>query len=494
MTEKPVPPAGPESGPAAPPANPAPASEPPAKPVDTAPAPKPPVEAAVQIGAIRPGAAAALPPHSDRPFSARKPLIIGFTAVSILLAGTMLWGIGTTIAGAVVTPGMLEVEQNRQVVQHPDGGVVEAIYVKDGDQVTAGDVLIRLDGTNTRSELAIVEGQLFEFLARRARLEAERDGQSEVQITGELADLVKTDPEVAELVDGQIRLFDARSETLAKQTEQLGKRRGQMTSQIQGIDAQTAALTSQLELIDSELKDQQSLLDKGLAQQSRVLALQREQARLEGQVGELTASRAQAEGRITEIELEVLRLQAARREDANEQLRDAGARERELAERRRALKEKIQRLDIRAPVSGIVLGMVVTTPRSVIRPADPVLFLIPQDRPLVIMAQVPPIHIDEVHVGQATELMFPAFSARTTPHLNGHVTMVSADALSDQRTGQTYYRAEITLDPGEMDKLRDLQLLPGMPVEAFIKTDERTPLAYLLKPFTDYFNAAFRES
>lgn len=469
-------------------------AEPTKTPAEAEAAPKPPANAKPEA-LLLPTAAATAPmvPKKSEPFSARGPLWLGFGAVIILVAGLFGWGMGTTIAGAVVANGMLEVERNRQIVQHPDGGVVETIYVKDGDTVQAGDVLIRLDGTADRSELAIVEGQLFEFLARRARLEAERDGDDHVEIKGELAAMAKTSPEVSELVEGQIKLFDARRDTLSKQLEQLGKRQSQMTSQIGGIDAQIAAQTKQLDLIEDELKDQQSLLDKGLAQASRVLSLEREQARLEGQLGELTGSKAQSEGRITEIELEVLRLQAARREDANEQLRDAGAKERELAERRRALKEKIERLDIRAPVAGIVLGMSVTTPRSVIRPADPVLYLIPQDRPLVIMAQVPPIHIDEVHVGQAAELMFPAFSARTTPQLKGHVTIVSADALTDQRTSQTYYRAEIALDPGEMEKLRDLQLLPGMPVEAFIKTNDRTPLSYLTKPFTDYFAKAFRE-
>ena len=469
------------------------AAEPPKTPVEADAAVKPPANAKPEAMLLPVASTAPPAVAKSAPFSARGPLWLGFIAVLILVGGIFGWGMGTTIAGAVVTAGMLEVERNRQIVQHPDGGVVETIYVKDGDTVKAGDVLIRLDGNVTRSELAIVEGQLFEFLARRARLEAERDGDEHVVIEGELAELSKSRPDVAELVEGQVKLFDARRDTLSKQLEQLGKRQGQMNSQIQGIDAQLAAQSKQLDLIEDELKDQRGLLEKGLAQASRVLSLEREQARLEGQLGELTANRAQSEGRITEIELEVLRLQAARREDANEQLRDAGAKERELAERRRALLEKIDRLDIRAPVSGIVLGMSVTTPRSVIRPADPVLYIMPQDRPLVIMAQVPPIHIDEVHQGQAAELMFPAFSARTTPQLKGHVTVVSADALTDQRTSQTYYRAEIALDPGEMEKLRDLQLLPGMPVEAFIKTNDRTPLSYLTKPFTDYFAKAFRE-
>lgn len=461
-------------------------------------APNDPKSAVVAAPPKQPPAVAATPSRADPPprpgFSARRPLTIGFLTLAILVGGFGLWSVTTTISGAVVASGMLEVELNRQVVQHLDGGVVAEIRVAEGDEVNSGDVLIRLDGADLSSELAIVEGQLFELFARRARLEAERDGAETIVIGGELAELAAARKDVEELVDGQVRLFNARLDTLAKQTEQLSRRTEQITAQISGVDAQSAALGRQLDLIGQELEDQRSLLAKGLAQSSRVLALEREEARLMGQVGELTASRAQSEGRITEIELEILRLEAVRREDANTQLRDIGARERELVERRRALIDKIGRLDIRAPVSGVVLGLAVTTPRSVIRPADPVLYLIPQDRPLVIMAQVPPIHIDEVRVGQPVELMFPAFSARTTPHLNGHVTTVSADALTDQRSQMTFYRAEITLDDGEMEKISELELLPGMPVEAFIKTDDRTPLAYMVKPFTDYFVKAFRES
>ncbi|MGL5011249.1 MAG: HlyD family type I secretion periplasmic adaptor subunit, partial [Paracoccaceae bacterium] len=329
---------------------------------------------------------------------------------------------------------------------------------------------------------------------QRARLEAERDDKTELVFTGELADLSATRPDVAALLQGQQNLFATRAETTAKQTEQLERRMEQIDDQIIGIDAQLAALATQQDLIARELADQQSLLDKGLAQASRVLALEREKASLDGQLGELNSLRAQSEGRKTEVELEILRLASTRREDANAQLRELGGRILELAERRRTLSEQVARLDIRAPVSGIVLGMQVTTPRAVIRAADPLMFLIPQDRPLVIVAQVSPIHIDEVRVGQDVKLLFSAFSSRTTPEIHGRIAVVSADSLVDERTQQPYYRAEIVLNEGEREKLGDVTLLPGMPVEAFIQTDLRTPMAYLLKPFTDYFARAFRES
>jgi HlyD family secretion protein len=426
--------------------------------------------------------------------SARPSVIVGSVTAAILVLGFGVWSVASEIAGAVVASGQIEVSQNRQVVQHPDGGVVAEIAVKEAQPVKAGDLLIRLDGALVKSELAIVEGQLFEVMARSARLEAERNDAPAPEFSGELAELAKTRPEVADLIEGQRSLFTARRESVLKQSEQLQKRAAQIGSQIEGVDAQVAALSQQLDLIEQELTDQRTLLEKGLAQSSRVLALEREASRLQGSVGELQASRAQAEGRATEVELEVLRLAAVRREEANTQLRDIGARVLELAERRRSLTEQIARLEIRAPVSGTVLGLAVSTPQSVIRPAEPLLYLIPQDRPLIITAQVQTIDVDQVFVGQKVRLMFPAFSARTTPELNGHVVTVSADVLVDERAQMSYYKAEIALDPGEIDRLEGLTLIPGMPVETFIQTGARSPMAYLLKPFTDYFAAAFRES
>lgn len=427
-------------------------------------------------------------------WSTRKPVTYGILTLLALVGGFGGWSVVTKITGAIVTSGQIEVELNRQVVQHPDGGVVATINVAEGDTVAAGDLILTLDGASIRSELAIVEGQFFESLARRGRLEAERDDLAQISFDANLTSAEADHPAVSEKMEGQRRLFDARRVSVESQIEQLGKRRDQIADQVIGIDAQKQALTTQLDLLRKELVDQQGLLAEGLAEASRVLGLQREEASLSGQLGELAATRAQAEGRITETQIEVLRLASDRREEANAQLRDSGVQELELAERRRALQERIARLEVRAPVSGIVLGLTVTTPRAVLRPADPVLYLIPQDRPLVIATRVPPIHIDQVHVGQAVKLVFSAFSSRETPELTGHVSVVSADALVDQRTQAPYYRAEILLNDGEMAKLAGKTLIPGMPVEAFIQTEARTPLAYLLKPFTDYFARAFRES
>lgn len=426
--------------------------------------------------------------------SARGPVLFGFLALVVLVGGFGFWSTTTEIAGAVVAQGRVEVEQNRQVVQHPDGGVVAAIHVRNGDRVEAGDPLIQLDGSLLTSELTIVEGQFFEILARRGRLEAERDDADHPTFPAELVTAGTVRADIAALMRGQERLFAARQETIANEIEQLQKRRAQIQNQIDGIAAQRVSTADQLELIGRELDDLKTLLERGLTQAGRVLALEREKARLDGVAGELDAARAEAEGKVTEIDIEILKRASTRREEANTQLRDLGYRELELAERRRSLIEQIDRLDIRAPVAGIVHALQVTTPRSVIRAAEPVLYLVPQDRPLVIAAQVSPIHVDEVAIGQEVALRFAAFDSRTTPELFGQVRQISADALTDEASRVSYYRAEIVLDPGELDKLSGHAIIPGMPVEVFIRTGERTPLAYLVRPLAEYFNRAFRES
>lgn len=432
---------------------------------------------------------------SSAPWSARKPVLLGLFGLLLLVGGFGTWSVVSNIAGAIIAPGRLEVDRNRQVVQHPDGGVVAEILVDEGDTVEEGDILIRLDSKLLRSELVIAEGQLFELMARRGRLEAERDGADTISFDPVLRSAAELRPEVAELIEGQARLFEARRDSVARETEQLEKRRGQIHDQIKGVKAQQDSMRRQIVLIAKELESQTSLLDRGLAQAGTVLNLERTAADLDGTLGELIASQAQAEGRITEIDIEILKLGTQQREEAITRLRDLQYRELELAEQRRTLLERLNRLDITAPVSGIVYGLQIQTLRSVIRPADPVLYIVPQDRPLVIAARVEPIHIDKIFVGQPVTLRFSALDQRQTPELFGTVTQISADAFEDANSSISFYRAEIMLAEGEQDKLpKNTVLIPGMPVETFIRTDARTPLAYLVKPLADYFTKAFRES
>jgi len=429
-----------------------------------------------------------------RAWTARGPVILGILALIVLIGGFGTWSFTSRIASAIVASGSIEVELNRQVVQHPDGGVVKQILVKEGDVVDAGQVLIRLDSDRLRSELNIVESQLWELAARRGRLEAERDDAETILFSSELLAVAEQNPEVAAIVDGARKLFAQRRDTLQASVAQLEKRKGQIRSQIEGLDAQLSAQDTQTRLISEELANQQVLREKGLAQAQTILSLEREKARLEGQAGEIIASKAQYEGRITEIDIQILQIQQQRREDAITALSDQEGKELELAERRRALTEQLDRLDIRAPVAGAIHALQVFAERAVIQPAQALLYIVPQDRPLIIGAQVDPIHVDEIRVGQEVVVRFPAFSRRTTPELNGRVTTISPDAFHDDKTGRSFYRVRIELSPGEVEKLpAGDTLIPGMPAEAYLTTGERSPFAYLVKPFTDYFTHAFRE-
>ena len=426
-------------------------------------------------------------------WSARGPLFAGFLTLALLGGGLGAWSVLTTVSGAIIAPGQIEVAHSRQVVQHVDGGVVTEVLVEEGAEVRPGDVLLRLDGSQLQSELTIVENQLHEVSARRARLEAERDDAQAVTFPADLVQAASLRQDVTELVDGQASLFAAHRETLEQSTDQRRKRIGQIGNQLDGIEAQQKAVEIQVALLAADLKAQRDLLAKGLTQAARVSEIERELAQQRGRVGELTAAQAEAASRITEIEIEIRGLATQLREGAELELRDVAARELELSERHRALAERIGRLDIRAPAAGIVFGLRVTSPQSVIKSADPLMFIVPQDRPLLVAVRVPATHVDEVRLGQEVRLAFLSLAARTTPEVTGRVNLVSADALTDERTGMTYYRAEVSINDRVLQD-GDIEIIPGMPVDAFIRTGDRTPLSYLVKPFTDYFRRSFRET
>lgn len=418
---------------------------------------------------------------------------VGSGAIMLLFCGLAAWGVGTEISGAVMAPGTVEVQRERQVIQHPDGGVVAEIRARDGDRVAAGDILLRLDGTFLRSELAIVESQLAEIFARSARLRAERDGRDLPDFEPPPALSTVGTGAIAELVAGQLDLFRARRASLARDARHLSEQQRQIARQIDGLTAQLAALDRQRGLIAGEIADVEALFDRGLVPATRLLQLRREDARLQGERGRLTASVAEAETRISTLSIETARLSDTQREEAIARLRDLGYRRIELQERRLSLVERIARLDVRAPVAGTVFASSVAAERSVVRAAQPMMFIIPGDGPLQVSARVDPTDIDQVFPGQEVALMFTAFSRRITPDIPGTVLRVSADAETDDATGQSYYQAVILPDGPALARMPELQLMPGMPVESFLKTQDRTPLSYLTQPLTAYFQRAFRE-
>jgi HlyD family secretion protein len=426
------------------------------------------------------------------PWRIRRLLVTGWLALFLLVFGIGAWAAVTRIAGAVVSAGAIEVEGNRQVVQHQTGGVIAAINARDGDEVKAGDVLIELDGDALRSELGIVEGQWFEILARKGRLSAERDGLDAIAFDPEIAGRADR-PEIAKLIAAQEQQFAARRKIQGEEDGQLKEQQTQISNQIEGLEALLEASESQVALIEQELEGQSALLKQGLTQVTRVLALQRELARLRGSSSQVAAAISENRGKIAEIGIERVRIDSKARGDAITELRDLEFREIELREKRTALIEQISRLELRAPASGIVYGSTADTLRAVISPAQPIMYIVPKDAKLIVRTQIEPIHIDQVHAGQEAVLRFSAFDQRTTPELTGHVTAVSADAYEDETYGRRFYRADIRIDDGMLEKLDHVTLLPGMPVESFIKTGDRSALSYVVKPLADYFTRAFRE-
>jgi HlyD family secretion protein len=423
-----------------------------------------------------------------------RPLVLtGYLTLFLLVFGIGAWAAVSRIAGAVVGVGALEVEGNRQVVQHPTGGVIKEIRARDGDKVEAGDILIELDGEDLRPELGTVEGQWFEMLARKSRLHAERDGLYAITFDPELTKRLDASPEIRTLVAAQEQQFFARRKSQHEEEAQLQEQQTQIGNQNEGLVALQAATRSQIELLSREIEGQKTLLDQGLTQVTRVLTPQRELARLNGTEGQVEAAIAENKGKIAEIEIQRVRLASKAREDAIAELRELEFQEIETREKRRQLLDRMARLYLRAPVSGTVYGSTADTVRAVIRPAEPVMYIVPKDTPLVVRTRIDTIHIDQVHVGQEAMLRFSAFDQRTTPELTGHVTDVSADAYADERTGQRYYKADIRLDDHETEKLAHVTLLPGMPVESFIRTGDRSALSYFVKPMGDYFTRAFRD-
>lgn len=426
-------------------------------------------------------------------WSAARHMSLGLITLVVLVFGVGAWSAVASITGAIVAPSKLKVESERQVVQHPEGGVVAEILVKEGARVEAGEILIRLDDKLIRAELNITEGQLYEIMARRGRLTAERDHAPEPVFDQELRDIAQNDSKMASLMRGQRQLFFARRDTAEREIEQLRERQTQIREQIVGSQSQQEALSSQLDFVNQELADLKELQKKGLAQASRVLALERENARLLGQRGELIANVARLKGQISEIEIQLLGLESGRREEAITELRDLEYREYELREQRNSLLERISRLDIVAPRPGRVIGMTIFALRSVVQPAEPLLYVVPSDVNLVAEAQIEVQNIDSIYPGQPARLRFSAFSMRTTPDVAGTVLKVSPDAFEDERTGRSYYLAELGIDEGEIEKLGEVELVAGMPVEAYITTGDRTPFSYFTKPLTDYFSKALRE-
>ena len=415
-------------------------------------------------------------------------------AIGVALVGG-LGGLayGTQISGAVIGLGQIVIESEVKKIQHQSGGTVGELLVKEGSRVAAGDVLLRLDDVVLRSNLGVIQTNLDEMSARQARLEAERDGLSAIAFPDELREQGKSEPRIEKLMTSEKRVFDLRSEARAGQRSQLRERISQLHKEMEGLKAQIAANKQEVVLMGKELESVRDLWRKNLVPISRVTAIERDSVRTGGDGGRLVSALASSSGKVSEIELQILQIDQDLRSEVAKELREIQARFSELRERRIAAEDQLRKTDLRAPQSGIVHQLQVHVKGEVLPPNEPVMMIVPNQDALAVDVRVAPTDIDQVHVGQASTLRFPSFNARTTPEIDAMVHRVSADAETDKRTGVSFFNVRIALAQSEIDKLGRAKLVPGMPVEAFIQTEQRSMLSYLLKPVTDQMSRAFRE-
>ena len=417
------------------------------------------------------------------------------TGRRVLLVALVVGGGWATLAplsGAVVIPGTVISESNIKKIQHPTGGVIAAIAVTDGMRVREGDVLARLDDTQVRANFQVVTKQLDEIRARIGRLTAERDGHDGQALFREAA-FSNRENEAEQLLTSENSLFKARADSRKSQRELLRNRIDQLKEEITGIEAQIRSKQAQFDLIGQELEGVQALYDKRLTPLTRLTSLQREAARLDGERGQLVSAIAETRAKISESELQLVRLDQDFRAEVMKDLREAQDKEAELAERVVAARDQLNRIDLRAPSAGIIHQLSVHTIGGVVGPAEVLMAIVPEADELQIDARLPSNEIDQVHKGQNTLVRFSAFNQRTTPELNGIISHVSADTTRDPQSNASYYTVRISLAGDELVRLGGRQLISGMPAEVFIQTGSRTMLSYLFKPINDQLHRMFRE-
>lgn len=419
-------------------------------------------------------------------------LITGYLIIGGVFVALGGWASTAPIAQAVVADGSVQVDSNRKRVQHLDGGTVREIHVRDGDRVSEGDILVRLDETRAKASLGIVNSSYDAEVARAARLISERDGLSTIDFPTELTDRAG-DPAVDELLKLQTQLFEARRKALDGAVEIFTSQISQLKEKQTGIRSLLDALDAQASLADEEIEKLRDLFGKGFVDQSRLRALQVEKVRIVGQRGETASELAETGSAIAGKRQEILQLKYEFNQSVADELREAQAAALDLKERQDAALHVVDNIDIRAPVDGIVVALAVFSEGEVIKPGDVVLELVPLDEALTIEAKVSLRDIDNLTIGQQADIRFTAFDSRNTPVLQGQVDYISADALEDQRTGQGFFEVKVSITTDELEKLGENVLHPGMPADVIIKTGERTVLQYIFQPISNALARAWTE-
>jgi HlyD family secretion protein len=423
----------------------------------------------------------------------RAHLRIGLAAALLIAGVTTAWSIFIKLDSAVVTQGVVVVESNIKKVQHPTGGVVGAINVREGQVVKEGEVLLRLDETATRTALGIVTNELTAVRARASRLIAERAGASAIVFADDLVKRADADRDVSLVLQGETQMFKARSATRQGQKEQLIERVGQLTEELRGLGEQSSSLERQLTVAREELANLRDLQARKLTTVPRITALEREIARNEGALGETIARVASSRGKISETGLQIVQLDKDHATEVAKELRETETKINELQERRVAAEDQLRRVDIRSPIAGVVHQLAVHTVGGVVNATEALMQIVPQTERLIVEVRIAPQDIDQVHVGQDARVRFTAFNQRTTPELNGKLFRVANDVTKDAQTGVMYFLGGVSIPDEELQRLRGPKLIAGMPADAFIRTGERTFASYLVKPLSDQMQRSMRE-
>jgi HlyD family secretion protein len=406
-------------------------------------------------------------------------------------AGAIAWSVLAPLEGAVASSGTLIVESNVKKVQHPTGGVVGRIEVREGQHVKEGELLLRLDETQTRANLGVIMNDLMTGVARRARLIAERDNIAKLEIPAELTDRLAADPSLTDVIASERKVFDTRTQSRSGQKAQLTERIGQTQREIEGLEQQRRALEIQLRVARKEFDDLKGLETRGLVPRTRMTALDREIARSEGALGDAVARIAQSKGRISELEIQIQQIEWDKSTEVSKDLRETETRIAEAREKRTTAEDMLRRIDIRAPISGVVQQLTANTVGGVVAPSDQLMIIVSDADQLIVEARVMPQDRDQLSLNQPTRVRFTSFNQRTTPEVNAQVFRISGDVIRDQQTGLMFYSVGVRVPDDEISRLNGARLVAGMPAETFFKTDGRTLMSYLLKPLSDHWQKSF---
>lgn len=416
----------------------------------------------------------------------------GIVAICVLVFGIGGWAIMAEISGAVIGQGLVVVEGKPKTIQHLDGGLIANIYVQDGDVVSARDILVRLDDTSLKANLAVVENKLVEYSINRLSLLAEREGLTDFKVPENLK-ISDTEINVEQIVASQKQLLNARSEMVLAQISQLNKRIVQNNDLVNGLQALQATKQQQLDLVNDELMSFIKLEKGGHATKTQLQTKKRESLQIEGEIAERLYEIVRIETSNSETEIQIIQIKQDHLEKILSELKQMDSQIQELEQQKIASLSQLDRIEITAPIAGIIHNSQLHTQGGVVTPATELMQIIPQNENLIIETKLDPANIDQVYIGQVASVRLSAFNQKTTPELNGVVDKISANVIQDQVTGGIYYQVMVRIEADELARLGELKLIPGMPAEVFIKTQDRTAMNYLLKPLADQLNRAFRE-